>query len=363
MEIKEIILSVVTNDYNLQIDDIMQQNRLQRIAEARMVIAYCLRLLTTSSFPAIGRILGGRDHTTIMHACRKIANKIEQDSRFHGRMKMILGNIRSLEPTLQIPTNEDDVFSRTSYERPEPEETIEVTVRDVPPVNLELSPREKEFLEEYRKGMSLNQIGNDKKLSRERVRQIIKKAILKEVGTKVRDGFEMDVQEVFSNERTSHFRARNSMPEEERVKLLADYLVRANSHTSIQEFAQEVGLSTQKLAQHFPDVVKIIEQKGREKKARWSRAYIHCRGCGTTIIPHFKRGYCEQCKGVFRGERRESLLKENPICAVCSIDRKKAIQKYKKDLFITKERRVLCGGCFKQLTGILMVESRWGKIT
>ena len=142
---------------------------------------------------------------------------------------------------------------------------------------------------------------------------------------------------------------------------MADYLTRANSYTSINEFAQSVGKSVSKLTQHFPEVVEVIERKNREKAARWSRSYIRCRKCGTTTISHVKKGYCEQCVGTYRGERREALLNTKPICAVCSIERKKAIQKYHKDLYITKDGRVLCNGCFMQLTGSRMVESRWGK--
>lgn len=363
MSIKESVLSVVMKAYDLQVEDIIKQNRLQKIAEARMVVAYCLRLLENLSFPAIGKILGGRDHTTMMHSCRKIADKIEHDKKFSNRMKLILDSIKGLEPTItKLVVADSQEIETSTEEQPQAEEVIEGLMSDyVIPKNLDISPREKIILEEYRKGATLKQIGDEIKLTRERARQLIRKAILKEIGVKMQDGFEMDIQEVFNSEKTANYRARNFIPAEEKEKMLSSFLIKANAHTSMQDFSREVGLSISKLIEEFPEVVEIIEQKAREKRARWSQSYIRCRKCGTTIIPHVKKGYCEQCIGTYRGERREALLKNNPICAVCSIERKKAIQKYRKDLYITKDGRVLCGGCFLQLTGNRLVEGRWGK--
>jgi hypothetical protein len=352
--------------YDLQIEDIIKQNRLQKVAEARMVVAYCLRLLENLSFPAIGKILGDRDHTTMMHSCKKIADKIEHDNKFRFRMKLVLDSIRALEPGLaqsMITGYAEEERSNADLALPQVEEVIEKLRSNYTiPQNVDLTQREKSLLEAYRKGSTLKQIADELNLTRERVRQLIKKALLKEVGKKINDGFEMDIEEVLNSEKIANQRARNIIPTEKKEKMLTDFLVKANSYTSVNDFAHDVHLSSSKLTQQFPEVVEIIEKKSREKKARWSTAYIHCRKCKTTIIPHVKKGYCEKCVGMYRGERREAILNEKPMCAVCGIERKKAIQKFKKDLYITQDGRILCRGCFAQLTGSRMVESRWGKL-
>lgn len=366
MSIDESTLSVVLRAYDLQVEDILEKNRLQKVAEARMVVAYCLRLLENLSFPAIGKILGGRDHTTMMHSCKKIAYKIEHDKKFRIRINLILDSIKVLEPGIvqtAISNYPDGERTSEKLTQPQVEEVIDnLRPNYAIPQIVELTTREKSLLDAYRKGSTLKQIGDEINITRERVRQLIKKAILKEVGKKINDGFEMDIREVFNNEKTANQLARNIIPPEKKEKMLADFLTKANLYSSINDFAHDVHLSTTKLTQEFPQVIEIIERKAREKKTRWSRSYIRCRKCGTTIIPHVKKGYCEQCVGTYRGGRREAVLGENPICAVCSIDRKKAIQKYHKDLYITKDGRVLCNGCFMQLTGSRLVEGRWGKI-
>ena len=152
------------------------------------------------------------------------------------------------------------------------------------------------------------------------------------------------------------------MPEEERLKLLPVYLNKANSHISVREFARDVGILSSKLKYNFPEIIEIIEKKAREKFFRWSNYYACCRDCGTTEIPHFKKGQCDKCWGIYRWERRENFLKENPRCSVCGMDRQKAKRKYKSDLYIAKNGRVFCKICFKQMTGRSIGKNRWAKV-
>jgi chromosomal replication initiator protein len=68
--------------YKLEVKDFHSPQRARRVARPRQVAMYLARKLTTRSLPEIGRRFGGRDHTTVLHACRRIEALIEEDTLF-----------------------------------------------------------------------------------------------------------------------------------------------------------------------------------------------------------------------------------------------------------------------------------------
>lgn len=62
----------VSEYYNLRMSDLLSARRARVVARPRQVAMYIAKQLTTRSLPEIGRKFGGRDHTTVMHAVRKI---------------------------------------------------------------------------------------------------------------------------------------------------------------------------------------------------------------------------------------------------------------------------------------------------
>ena len=72
----ECIQKRVCEYYGLKYTDIISTNRKQNIAKARHIAMYLAKKLTTSSLPEIGRNFGGKDHATVLHAVRKIEEKI-----------------------------------------------------------------------------------------------------------------------------------------------------------------------------------------------------------------------------------------------------------------------------------------------
>jgi chromosomal replication initiator protein len=74
-----IILEIVANHYGLSLEELHGRSRSRRVALPRQVAMYILREEANLSFPQIGGELGGRDHTTVMHAHEKIVNLIAQD--------------------------------------------------------------------------------------------------------------------------------------------------------------------------------------------------------------------------------------------------------------------------------------------
>lgn len=68
--------------YKLELRDFQSPQRSRRVARPRQVAMYLARELTMRSLPEIGKRFGGRDHTTVLHACRRIAALCDEDNMF-----------------------------------------------------------------------------------------------------------------------------------------------------------------------------------------------------------------------------------------------------------------------------------------
>lgn len=77
----ENIQKTVAQFFKVKMDDLLSSGRSRSIARPRQVAMSLAKELTNHSLPEIGKAFGGRDHTTVIHACRKIAELREEDSR------------------------------------------------------------------------------------------------------------------------------------------------------------------------------------------------------------------------------------------------------------------------------------------
>lgn len=75
----EQILSEVARYFGIEESDLRGPGRSQAIARPRQIAMYLIREETGESLPQIGALLGGRDHTTVLHGCERIAGLIEED--------------------------------------------------------------------------------------------------------------------------------------------------------------------------------------------------------------------------------------------------------------------------------------------
>jgi chromosomal replication initiator protein len=75
----ELILSAVARYYKLSEEQLMGRSRARAVSVPRQLAMYLIREETETSLPQIGELLGGRDHSTIMHGCSKIGTQIEMD--------------------------------------------------------------------------------------------------------------------------------------------------------------------------------------------------------------------------------------------------------------------------------------------
>ncbi len=77
------IIEVVTGHFDVRLADLQSKKRSQSITEPRQICMYLARKLTKHSLEEIGGHLGGRDHTTVMHACSKISQAKKSDPQMH----------------------------------------------------------------------------------------------------------------------------------------------------------------------------------------------------------------------------------------------------------------------------------------
>ena len=92
----ENITNHICNFFNLQKEDLIGKKRPKNIAMPRQIAMYLCRTLTDSSLPKIGQYFGGRDHTTVIHACEKIDKLRKEDKSFDNQIQQFEEKIRSL---------------------------------------------------------------------------------------------------------------------------------------------------------------------------------------------------------------------------------------------------------------------------
>ena len=78
------IIEVVTNHFEVRLTDLQSKKRSRSIAMPRQICMYLARNLTKHSLEEIGGHLGGRDHTTVMHACGKIGRASGSEPQMHA---------------------------------------------------------------------------------------------------------------------------------------------------------------------------------------------------------------------------------------------------------------------------------------
>jgi chromosomal replication initiator protein len=90
------ILNTVSAFYDIRTDDILGQCREKRMVTPRQIIMFLMREEIKSSYPTIGQELGGRDHTTAMHAVDKIRNDYDNDEKTRREIEQIKQRLYNL---------------------------------------------------------------------------------------------------------------------------------------------------------------------------------------------------------------------------------------------------------------------------
>jgi chromosomal replication initiator protein len=96
----DLIKKITAEHFNLRIEDLSAKVRTEKIATARQVAMFLARELTGASLPKIGDEFGGRDHTTVIHACNKIKTKQKKDHDLADSIRSISGLVKKYTPAV-----------------------------------------------------------------------------------------------------------------------------------------------------------------------------------------------------------------------------------------------------------------------
>ena len=91
----ERILSMVSDRFGVKTEALCGKRRTKTVALPRQVAMYLLRQLTDLSLVEIGRLFGGRDHTTVMYACDKVGTVIQRDTAFGDKVNGMISTLAS----------------------------------------------------------------------------------------------------------------------------------------------------------------------------------------------------------------------------------------------------------------------------
>ncbi|MBW2452068.1 MAG: chromosomal replication initiator protein DnaA [Deltaproteobacteria bacterium] len=89
----EEIIKHVSNHFNVKISDLKSAKRLKAVVLPRQIAMFLARQLTSSSYPEIGERFGGKDHSTIIHAIRKIDKLMESDYQLRNSIESLKNSL------------------------------------------------------------------------------------------------------------------------------------------------------------------------------------------------------------------------------------------------------------------------------
>ena len=84
-----LIINVVAEHFGVKVEDITSKRRNSEFVQPRQVVMYLCRELTDTSFADIGKMLGKKDHTTIIHGVNKIASEINSNEELRNKIDII----------------------------------------------------------------------------------------------------------------------------------------------------------------------------------------------------------------------------------------------------------------------------------
>lgn len=87
------VIQEVARKFNVEITDLKGKCRSKDIVVPRQIAMFLMRELTELSLPVIGKSIGGKDHTTVLHSCKKIEEKMATDKAFASQIKELAQQI------------------------------------------------------------------------------------------------------------------------------------------------------------------------------------------------------------------------------------------------------------------------------
>lgn len=97
------IQQAVADEFRVPMIEMISNRRARRVARPRQIAMYLARTLTPLSLPDIGRRFGGRDHTTVMHACRHVPMLMVDDPALYEAVARIVAVLREDQSQPRLP--------------------------------------------------------------------------------------------------------------------------------------------------------------------------------------------------------------------------------------------------------------------
>ncbi len=91
----QLIMEEVADHFSLTVDDLCSPSRSRQLVTARQLAMYLTRELTELSLPRIGKAFGGRDHTTVMHATKKISALMQERRAIYDQVQELTNRVKT----------------------------------------------------------------------------------------------------------------------------------------------------------------------------------------------------------------------------------------------------------------------------
>jgi chromosomal replication initiator protein len=87
------VLNTVIAELKVNLEDLQGSSRRREISQARQIAMYLMRQHTSLSLPKIGEALGGKDHSTVVYSCEKIAQQLAKDAELSQTLRLLSDRI------------------------------------------------------------------------------------------------------------------------------------------------------------------------------------------------------------------------------------------------------------------------------
>ncbi len=88
------IIKLVADHFQIKISEIKSKKRTKNLVQPRQVAMYICRTVAGGSFPEVGKAFGGKDHTTVLHACRQVNERRANDIKFDAEVEALVKAIK-----------------------------------------------------------------------------------------------------------------------------------------------------------------------------------------------------------------------------------------------------------------------------
>ncbi len=83
------IMKLVADHFQIKISEMKSKKRTRNLVQPRQVAMYLCRTVAGGSFPEVGKAFGGKDHTTVLHACRQVDERRANDIKFDAEVEAL----------------------------------------------------------------------------------------------------------------------------------------------------------------------------------------------------------------------------------------------------------------------------------